>query len=234
VKRRLDIADERGTTMVEVLVATATGLVVLAGLTMVIVVTLHGSARVSARVEATQKARIVVSRVMEQMHSGCVAPKIAPVRAGSSGSSVRFFRASGAEATAVAPVPTLTEVTLSGDTLSQTEYAVTGTAPAWAETSTVVSAPRILMTGISPVAPSSSIFSYLGYLEGTLSQIVPSPTLTTGEAAAVVEVRLAITATPKSDSPVPDAGAPASIRDSAVLSLTPPSFNENANALPCR
>ena len=31
-----------------------------------------------------------------------------------------------------------------------------------------------------------------------------------------------------------DAGAPATIRDSAVMSLTPPSFNENANALPCR
>jgi len=234
MRRRLDLRDERGSSMTEVLVATATGLVVLSALTMVIVVTLHGSARVSARVEANQSARLAVSRVTEQLHSACVAPKIAPVRAGSSGNAVRFFRAGGAEATAVAPEPTLTEIRLDGSTLSQTEYAVTGSAPNWAETATVISGPRPILSGISPVTAGGSIFSYYGYYEGALTEAVPSPTLDSGQAAAVVEVRIALTATPKSQSPVPDEGAPATIRDSAVLSLTPPSFNENANALPCR
>lgn len=234
MRARLDVRDERGATMTEVLVATAAGLVVLSALTMVIVVTLHGSARVSARVEATQTARLAVARITEQLHSACVAPKIAPVRAGSSGNAVRFFRAGGDQATAVAPVPTLTEIRLEAGTLSQTEYAVAGGAPNWAETPTVLSGPRTLLTGISPVAPSDSIFSYYGYHEGALTETVPSPTLSTGQASGVVEVRVALTATPKSNSPVADQGAPAAIRDSAVLSLTPPSFNENANALPCR
>lgn len=231
---RLDLRDERGSSMTEVLVATASGLVVLGVLAMVIVVTLHGSARVSARVEANQGARLAVSRIVEQLHSACVAPKIAPVRSGSGGNAVRFFRAGGEEATAVAPVPTLTEIRLDGTTLSQTEYAVAGAAPNWAETATVIAGPRPLFSGISPVTPGGSIFTYYGYEEGALTETVPSPTLSTGQAAAVVEVRVALTATPTSQSPVPDPGAPATIRDSAVLSLTPPSFNENANALPCR
>ncbi|MEZ5078751.1 MAG: hypothetical protein R2725_15080 [Solirubrobacterales bacterium] len=234
MRGRIDIHEERGATMVEVLVSIATGMVVLTGLTMVIVVTLHGSSRVSARVEATQTARIAVARVMEQLHSACVAPKIAPVRAGSSGSTVRFFRASGAEASAVAPIPTLTEVRLEGEDLTQTEYATTGTAPNWAETSTVTAPAHILVTGVSPITPGGSIFTYYGYYEGALTQVVPSRTLTSGQASTVVEVRLALTATPRSSNPVADAGAPATIRDSAVMSLTPPSFNENANALPCR
>lgn len=234
MRARLDLRAERGSTMVEVMVATGIGLVVLAALTMVIVVTLHGSARVSARIEATQHARLAMARVMNQLHSACVAPKIAPVRPGSSGNAVRFFRADRSEATAVEPHPTLTEVRLEGETLSQTEYAVTGTAPNWVETSEVTAGPRTLLTGISPETPGGSIFTYHGYYEGALIETVPSPTLNTSQAAAVVEVRMALTATPKSDSPVPDAGAPATIRDSAVMSLTPPSFNEKANALPCR
>lgn len=234
MRRRLDIREQRGTTMVEVLVATATGLVVLSALTMVIVVTLHGSARVSARVEATQQARIAVARIVEQLHSACVAPKIAPVRADSGGNSVRFFRAEADESAAVAPQPTLTEIRLEGGALTQTEYEVTGSAPNWAETSTVASGPRTLVSGISPVAPSESIFSYHSYQEGDLVETVPSPGLDSDQAAGVVEVRVALTATPDSRSPVPDAGAPATIRDSALMSLTSPSFNEKANALPCR
>ena len=64
--------------MVEVLVSTATGIVVLAGLTMVIVVDdaqqRAGSAPGSTR---PSRARLVITKIMEQLHSACVAPKIA-------------------------------------------------------------------------------------------------------------------------------------------------------------
>ena len=60
MKRRGHIADERGDTLIELMVGLAAGLVVLATLTMVILVTLEGSAKVSARVDATQRARVVL------------------------------------------------------------------------------------------------------------------------------------------------------------------------------
>ena len=82
---RIEIADERGTTLVELLVALMTGMVIIFALTMVIITTMHGTSRVNARVDATQRARIVMTRLIEQLHSACVAPQIAPVREDSTG-----------------------------------------------------------------------------------------------------------------------------------------------------
>jgi hypothetical protein len=48
-----------------------------------------------------------------------------------------------------------------------------------------------------------------------------------------VEVRAALTAAPES-TPVKDAGAEASIQNSATLRLTPPSYNEGSPARPCQ
>lgn len=232
MRRRVNIADERGTTMVEVLVATATGLVVLSALTTVIVITLHGSARVSARVDATQRARVVVSRIMEELHSACVAPKIAPVQVASSGTTLRFIRAAGSEGTKVAPSPTLTVISLSGGVLTQNDYPSTGgTSPSWTFSPTPTTTQ--LATDVGPVAPSSSIFSYHAYSEGTVSETPLSTPLDGTRAATAVEVRVALTATPSS-TPVADSGAPASVQSSAVLRLTPPSFNEKAVSLPCQ
>ncbi len=58
---------------------------------------LHG-ARVSARVEATQRRAWPSPRSMEELHSACVTPQIAPVKAESAGTALRFVHAAGAEA----------------------------------------------------------------------------------------------------------------------------------------
>ncbi len=226
--------DERGTTMVELLVSTMTGLIVLSALTMVIVVSMHGTARVSARVDATQRARLVVTKIMQQLHSACVAPKIAPIQSGSTGTSLRFIHASGAQGSAVAPVPTLTEISLSGGVLTQTDWAATGgSAPTWTYSPTPTT--KELLTGVGPIPPSGSIFSYYASSNGSLS---PTPQGTPLEPSAVpltIQVRVALSASPaRGGSPVPDPSADANVRSGATLRLTPPSFNEAAPALPCQ
>ncbi len=227
------IADERGTTLVELIVGLAIGMVILSALTLVIVVTLHGSARVSARVEATQNGRIVLTNVMEELHSACVAPKVAPIKAGSTGTTLRFIRASGAEGNAVAPNPTLTEIRLAEGTLTQYDYAyASGSTSAdwtWAETPTA----RQLMTDVAPIPPSSSIFLYYTYTNGALARIAPGTELSATQAEAVVQVQVALNTAPGT-TPVADSGAAASIKDSAVLRLTPPSFSEEAVSFPCQ
>lgn len=226
------IRDERGATMVEVLVATATGLVVLSALTTVIVVSLHGSARVTARVDATQRARIVVARVMQELHSACVAPKIAPIQAGSTGTALKFIHASGSEGSAVAPNPTLTEISLSGGVLTQTDWASTGgTAPVWSYSSTPTT--RRLLTNVAAIAPSSSIFSYYASSGGAVSATPQATPLGATTAPLTILVHLALTASP-TRTQVADKNAAASIQDSATLRLTPSSFNENAESLPCQ
>lgn len=228
---RVDIRDERGTTLVELMVGLAAGLVVLSALTLVIVVTLHGNARVDARVEATQKGRIVLTNLMEELHSACVAPKIAPVLEKSSGTKLIFVHAAPSEGATVAPNPTKTEVVLNNGTLTQYDSVATGgTSPNWTW-GTPTS--RTLMTNVAPISPSSSIFNYFAYQNGALAAVVPSTELTSTQAATVIEVQVALTTSPTT-TPVADAGAPSSIQDSALLRLTPPSFNEQAVSLPCQ
>jgi hypothetical protein len=226
--------DERGATMVELIVSTATGLIVLSALTMVIVVSMHANARVSARVDATQRARLVVTKVLQQLHSACVAPRIAPIQTGSTGTSLRFIHAPPSQGAAVAPMPTFTEITLSDGVLTQTDWPGTGgSSPNWTYSAT--STTTELLSGVGPIAPSSSIFSYYASSNGSLA---PTPQTTPLEATATpltIQVRMALSASPsRGDSPVADPGAAANVRTGATLRLTPPSFNEAAPALPCQ
>jgi hypothetical protein len=227
LKRLKPLDDERGTTLVELLVALMTGLVIIAALMMVITSTLHGTSRVTARVDATQRARIALVRLMEQLHSACVAPEVAPIQKASTGTSLEFVHQTGSQ---VSPVPIISVISLSGTTLSQQDYNVTGTAPNWTR-STAIGGPRILLTKVGPTAPSTSIFSYYRYSGGTIS-VTPLATPLEAEAALTVEVRAALTAAPLT-TPVKDADSSASVQDSATLRLTPPSFNEGSPSRPC-
>jgi hypothetical protein len=235
VRRRPAIArDESGTTLVEVLVSTTTGLVVLAALTMVIVVSMHANARVSARVDAAQRARLVTTKIMQQLHSACVAPKIAPIQVGSTGTSLKFVYAPPSQGSAVAPLPTKTEINYSAGVLTQTSWPATGGGyPTWTYSSTPTT--QQLLTGVAPIPPSTSIFSYYASSNGSTSPTPQTTPLDITATALTIQVRLELTAAPsRGKSPVADQGAEAHVRSGATLRLTPPSFNDAAPALPCQ
>jgi type II secretory pathway component PulJ len=215
------LEDERGTTLVELMVGLAMGMVILAGLSMVIITTLHGTSRVTARVEATQRARVAVTKIVEQLHSACTEPRIAPVLSESNGESLVFTHATGEQISAIAPTPTKTTIYLKSGTLWQKNVEPSGA------TSEIQ-----LLSNVSPVPPSKSIFFYYKYVNGELSHTA-LPTPLNEEAASVIEVQVALDTLP-TNSPVKDAGADLGVQDSAVLRLTPPSFNEAAEALPCQ
>lgn len=228
----LKLRDETGTTLVELMVALVSGMVVFAALATMVVTTLHGSSRVTARVEATQRARIAMTRVMEQLHSACIAPEIAPVRAGSTGNSLEFVHQTGS---AVSPTPILSVVSYASGTLKQSDYSVTGTSPNWTK-GALIPPTKTLLTKVAPIAPSTSIFSYYRYSNGAVSETPLNPPvsgLSSEEAALTVEVRAALSADPLR-TPVKDSFADANIRNSATLRLTPPSFNEGSPSKPCQ
>ncbi|MGV1049243.1 MAG: PilW family protein [Solirubrobacterales bacterium] len=222
--------DERGTTLVELTVAMVAATAVLFALTTVTIVTVHSTAHVGARVDATQNARMVLSRVVDELHSSCVAPEVAPVQTGSTGTSLRLVHGSGSEA---APIPTLSVFGLNGSTLSQTDYPATGgSQPRWTFGSTPTSSVQ-LMTGVSPIPPSTSIFTYYAYASGSISE-VPLPTpLSEADAARTVSVTVALNVMPSAGR-VSGAESPAHIRDSATFRLTPPSFNKEVLNPPCK
>jgi hypothetical protein len=223
------ISDERGTTLIELMVALMAGLVVISALTMVIMTTVHGTARVKDRVEATQRARLALVKLMQELHSACTSPEIAPVKAESTGNVLWFAHQTGS---AVQPTPVLSAVSYNKGKLEQFNYAYkSGTAPNWIFNLEKPVSTQILLTKVAPIAPSSSIFSYYRYIGGTISP-TPQKTPLEKESELTVEVQAALTAEPEK-ALVRDAGAGAPIRDSATLRLTPPSFNEGSPAKPC-
>ncbi len=225
----VDIArDERGTTLIELMVALSAGLVILVALSMVILVTLHGTDRVAARVDATQRGRLAISKIMEELHTACVTPEVAPIKAESNGTVLRFIHQTGS---AVSPTPIWSVVSLSNGKLSQQDYSVTGTAPNWAP-STELGPSRTLLTGVTPIPPNSWIFSYYAYSGGTISETSQEVPLNSTNSLLTVEVKVALMAAPAT-TPVKDAGAGAAVEDAATLRLTPPSFNEGSPAKPC-
>jgi hypothetical protein len=168
--------------------------------------------------------------VVEELHSACVAPQVAPVKANSSGTQLVFVHQTGS---AVSPVPILSKVTLSAGTLTQADYAKTGgEAPKWTFNEITPTSTQQLMTNLSPTSPSTSIFSYYSYTNGEISA-TPLPTpLSSTDAERTVKVGIAFTAAPQS-TPIADPNAAANITDSALLRFTPAAFNTTAANLPC-
>jgi hypothetical protein len=227
VRGRVEIADQRGATLIEVTVATTAGIVVLFALTTMIVVTLHSTARVNARIDSARNARLAATRVMEQLRSSCVAPRVPPVQIGSTGTSLSFIHQFGSAAVLM---PVLSRIVLDGDTLRQYDYeAVGGSLPKWSF-STVPFAERQLATGITPIPPSNSIFTYVAYSDGAASEVLSTP-LSTVSAARTVKVRLAFSAAPD-NAGIADPNTSTRIRDSAILRLTALAFDKPA-ADPC-
>jgi hypothetical protein len=222
----VDIEDESGTTIVELLVGMAMGMIVLAGLSMVLIVVLHGNARVDARVEATDNARIAITRVMEELHSACIAHGVAPVEETSNANKLVFLHAAGAQAaTEVSPKKTETVIAYNPTAETLTETDLTEGLP---ETPA-----RILLSDVSPASGKVGIFTYSEYVGA--EELTPLPATTTTPIGArannVILVGVALTASPRS-SPVADAGAAATVQNSATLRLTPPS-SSGTEAKPC-
>lgn len=222
--------EERGATLIELVVACAAGVVVLATIGVVVIVSLRGTDRISTQVEATQRARQVLSQVIEELHSACLVSQIAPVQTGSTGTSISFLHQIGSE---VAPTPILSTITLSEGNLTQSNYPSTGgSAPHWtfaAKPSTT----EQLMTKISPTAPSTSIFNYYSYTNGEISA-TPLPTpLSETNASLTAQVGVALTAEPP-NTPITNPAAAANVQDSALLRFTPASYNSSTAELPCQ
>jgi len=223
--------EEQGTTLVELMVGLAAGMVVLAALSMLMISTIRTTSRVSARVDATQRARVVLTNISEQLHSACIEPQMAPILSPSTGTKLEFVHAASGTAGAVAPTPVKSTIWLEGETLKQADVKwVSGIAPSWVWSNSPPST-RTLLTKVGPLTPGGAIFTYYKYSNGKQEAIPATTELS--EAAKAVQVQVALNALPMSQ-PVKDAGSDASLQTSAVLRLTPPTFSESAPALPCQ
>ena len=94
--RRLGRND--GFTIIELLMAIMTGVVVTGALYAILEVSLHQTSRVTDTVQATQLGRIAMTDVVDELHSTCLARKFAPVQEKSTSKELIFINGTGEEA----------------------------------------------------------------------------------------------------------------------------------------
>ena len=79
------LRDEDGLTIIELLATIPAMIAVVAATGMMVTTSLHNQDRINKRVDANQRARPVMTQIVQALHSACVAPRIVPFSAGSNG-----------------------------------------------------------------------------------------------------------------------------------------------------
>ena len=225
------VRDQRGMTIVELLVGISMTLVVLAAVAALTSSVLHHQDRIVRRVDANSRARPVMTRIVQGLHSACVTSHIVPVRTGSTGTSISFLSRSGA---GVGPTPDLHTITLSGGTLTERVYRANGTTPPdWGGFTTEIGPPSgtALLTNVS--APGGTIFRYYDFINGALSTTPLPVPLTDTNAARVSYVTVTFTSSPSNGINIQDPGSPLVMNSGVDLRLENAGQYPNQDNLPC-
>jgi hypothetical protein len=226
-------SEEGGYTMVELLVGAMISMIVLGGILAMVQVATRSQDRVSERVYANQRGRPVMNRIIDSLHAACLSPGLAPVRAGSTSSSMILYSKSGS---AVSPVPDKYTFSLSEGAITETVAKGSGTEPAnWTFGS--ASAPRTLINGVGAAEvgdPPAAVplFRYFAYEGGQVASTPLATPLSTENAAKTVRVDVAFSVGPYA-KPTADANAPVTLADAATLRIEPASEDSAKVNLPC-
>lgn len=218
--------DERGFTLVELLASITAFTVLFAAIMAMTTVATHNQDRIAKRVNSNQRLRPVIVRIMDGLHSSCVAPRVIPIATGSTATSISFTTRAGS---AVNPIPDLRQVTLSGTNLTETVYPVSGgTAPTWSFSPTP-SSTRTLLTNVS--APGNVPFRYYRFQNSQLTEIAAP--LDATEASLTAQVSVTLTAAPSTGTNVQDPNSPITISDRADLRLESANQVSSVDSPPC-
>jgi hypothetical protein len=252
-------SEDSGYTLVELLVATVMALVVTFGAYMILQFTTEDIARQTSRVHVSQNGRVQLERIMEHLHSACVAALVTPVLAKSSGTVLRFIsEASEGPSVSKATLHKITFTPASGKTegtLVETSWKSTEASqpPNYVFNEAETPQTTLLLKGVSQTELTTEgktetlpVFRYYRYYrEGDPSAVFgeldPTPIageLSEAESRLVAKVAMNFTLTPEAGDGVGLSAAMAkgrtiSFEDAAILRVAPSSSSSSVSNLPC-
>jgi prepilin-type N-terminal cleavage/methylation domain-containing protein len=184
-----------GFTLIEMLVAILAGLVVTFATFAILEISLHQSSRVIDRISANQRGRIVMEKIVSELHSSCVAVSTVPIVKGSEGKSLQMISQTGSQVSFASVAKH--KISLSGTTLTDATYNSSGgVAPNWTFPSSPTSS-QTLLTGVTQTG-ATPIFRYFKYESGALSTTELTPPLTETQAKSTAAVTIGFSVAPES------------------------------------
>jgi len=231
------LRDERGYTLIELLVATLAGTIVTGAMAAIVIVSVHFSSNYNDRVDANQEGRLAMQRITQALNSSCVSSGVTPIQSGSDQSHLIFY----SSLTDSVPIaPNEVEVQLSGGSLQMLTYANTGgsgtTSSPWTFSSTASPSVTLLQYANNSTSGGATVpvFQYYGYnSSGQLTtNLTPASgsTLSAANAALVAEVVITFQALPSDNWNA--TGRASDVTSSVVLRLTPASGTTTTSS-PC-
>ncbi len=216
---------EHGFTLVEMLVTLVTGIVIVLATFAVMDVSLSQSSRITERVDADQRARLAMEKILLELHSSCVISEVNPVLEGSGAKTIKFVSQQGAEA--YFNTVTKHEISLNTETGNLTDASYASEGPIVNENWKFSVTPTSTQTLLSNVSQSKEgektlpVFRYYKYENGNLSTTeLPAP-LKEEDANNTAEVTVSFTTAPTSNRTT--GGRTVDLTDSAVLRFDPAS-----------
>jgi type II secretory pathway pseudopilin PulG len=244
------ISDESGISLVELLVAMVSALVVAAAIMGLLVVSQHQTAILRDVGQATQYGRTAMTRIVDELHSSCIAKEFAPVQKESTPSKLILQNAYSKEAEIKSGERTREDIitfnsasrTLTDETLPSTG----GEYPAFTFGGTP--SKEIIGSNISETkqgARSVPIFTYYEYKKApepdgsteastTLKEVtsVPAKGFSESEANAIAGVGISFTAAPASG--LETVGRSVNLNTLVTLAFSAPNTEAEIKDGPCR
>jgi Tfp pilus assembly protein PilW len=175
-RRILPIGDESGFSLIELLVAMVSGVIVVFAAFALYIVALHQSTKIGDRVQADQSGRTAIARIVEELHSGCMQKEFTPVQAKSTPSQLIFDDGASSEpqigSSKSKPEAYQDRVSVKSGTLVDERYPVeSGTLPKeFVYNETTPSAKLQLTTNVTETAETEpAYFRYYQYAKAASS-----------------------------------------------------------------
>jgi type II secretory pathway component PulJ len=219
---------EHGFTLVEMLVTLMTGMIVILATLSVLDISISQSSRITERVDADQRGRLAMEKIIQELHSSCTAFEAIPVGEGSKAEKLELVSQPSSAAYLTQVTKHVISYTEATHTLTDASYASTNTAEQlntkWNFPGSPTSTQKLLTGVYKSVVGEETIpiFRYYKYVGGELSKTpLPDVSGLEKEAENTSEVTVSFTTAPTSERTT--GGRTVDLSDSAVLRYDPAS-----------